>query len=171
MAAACSVGNFSISRITSRVSDPPAPITTGTRWFTTSMVKRAMRTFSSRDKVGVSPVVPNDTIYSTPPAITCSITLARAGSSMVRSDLNGVTSATPVPDNKGMRLLMIYGYGFINYFRFRFRFRVTMMNNIRLIRIFIPESHFIKFFDAVFNEFFRRKFKQVLDGLNDVWFQ
>ncbi len=64
-------------------------------------------------------MVPSVTIYSTPPAITCSITLARAGSSIDFIALKGVTRATPVPDKVLIRLLMIDGYDFID-FRFRF---------------------------------------------------
>src|SRR5664279_70760 len=86
----------------------------GTRLLTTSIVNRAILTFSSRDKVGVSPVVPRVTIYSTPPDITCSITRASAGSSISELELKGVTSATPVPDKRGIRLLMAHRYGFID---------------------------------------------------------
>jgi hypothetical protein len=49
--------------------------------------------------VGVSPVVPRVTKYSTPPLITKSITLPRAGKSMSNAAVNGVTNATPVPRN------------------------------------------------------------------------
>src|SRR5450631_2140129 len=150
MAAACSVGSFSISRITSRVSLPPAPITTGTRLLTTSMVKRAILTFSSRDNVGVSPVVPRVTIYSTPPLMTCSITRASAGSSISIFELKGVTSATPVPDKREIRLLMAHGYGFVDY-----GFLYSIMVYDCLFRQFIPESHFIEFFYAVVDALFR----------------
>jgi len=128
-------------------------------------VRRAMRTFSSLDNVGVSPVVPSVTTYSTPPASTCSITLASAFSSIVLDEVNGVTSATPVPDNRGIRLLMVHGND-VNNFRFRF----TVMNYYWLIRNFIPESHFSKFIDTVINALFGRNILQLLDGLNKIWF-
>src|SRR5579863_744902 len=122
-----------------------------------------MRTFSSRDKVGVSPVVPSVTIYSTPPAITCSMTLASAGSSRDISALKGVTRATPVPDKVLIRLRMVCRYDFNDFW-----FRFAMMSLFRLFGMFIPETHFIKFFDAVVDTFFRCKLLQLLDGLNDT---
>src|SRR5450755_3530772 len=114
------------------------------------MVSLAIRIFSSLDKVGVSPVVPSVTTNSTPPAITCSITFARAGSSISRDEVNGVTRATPVPDKRLIRLLMVHGYDFID-----FRFLFTVMYKGRFIDQFIPESHFIKFFNPVINPLLR----------------
>src|SRR5580700_2035956 len=122
------------------------------------MVSRAIRTFSSLDKVGVSPVVPSVTTYSTPPSSTYSITLANAGSSIALDEVNGVTSATPVPDNSGIRLLMVHWNDFNN-----FRFLFTVTNYFRLFRNFIPESHFGKFSDTVVYTLFSRNILQLPD--------
>ena len=83
------------------------PARTCTRFFERSTTNLKIATFSSSWSVGASPVVPQATIASVPPAIWSSISPSNAFQSIV-PPRNGVTIAVLLPSNTVYLLILFF---------------------------------------------------------------